>query len=53
MVPPIVRHGMGLTSALVLAAVAFVFLDGTVKWLVLGMAVVEAVLVPQLLKRTT
>jgi hypothetical protein len=44
---------MGLTSALVLAAVAFVFLDGTMKWLVLGMAVVEAVLVPQLLKRTT
>jgi hypothetical protein len=41
---------MGLSSALVLAVVALALLDGTVRWLVLGLAVVEAVAVPQFLK---
>ena len=52
MVPPIIRHGMGLTSALVLAAVAFVFLDGTMRWLVLGIAVLDLLVVPRVLKMT-
>jgi hypothetical protein len=42
---------MGLSSAAVLAAVAFAFLDGTMRWLVLGLVVIEVVLVPQLLKQ--
>jgi hypothetical protein len=41
---------MGLSSALVLAVVALVLLDGTVRWLVLGLALIEAIAVPQFLK---
>jgi len=48
---PVIRYGMGLSSAAVLAVVAFAFLDGTMRWLVLGLAVIEVVLVPQFLKR--
>lgn len=47
---PIVHYGMGLSSAMILAIVAFVFLEGTIQWIVLGCAVVEAVLLPQFLK---
>lgn len=47
---PAVRYGMGLSSALVLAVVALVLLDGTVRWLVLGLALIEAIAVPQFLK---
>lgn len=50
---PFVRYGMGLSSAVVLAAIAFVFLDGTMRWIVLGLAVVEAIFVPQFLKMAT
>ncbi|MFC4447696.1 hypothetical protein [Halorussus aquaticus] len=48
---PAVRYGMGLSSAAVLVFVALSFLDGITRWFVLGMAVLEVVLVPQLLKR--
>ncbi|NEU55854.1 hypothetical protein [Halorussus sp. MSC15.2] len=48
---PAIRYGMGLSSAAVLVFVALSFLDGITRWLVLGMAVLEVVLVPQLLKR--
>ena len=50
---PLVHYGIGLSSAVVLAVVAFAFLDGTIRWLVLGLAVVEALVVPQFLKRAT
>ncbi|WP_435151423.1 hypothetical protein [Haladaptatus sp. DFWS20] len=47
---PTIRYGMGLSSATILVLVAFFFLEGMMQWLVLGFAVVEAVLVPQFLK---
>ncbi|WP_195156017.1 hypothetical protein [Halococcus agarilyticus] len=48
---PAVRYGMGLSSAAILVFVAFTALDGTARWLVLGFAVLEIVLVPQVLKQ--
>jgi hypothetical protein len=47
---PLVRYGMAASSAAVLAVVAFVFVEGTVRWLVAGMAVLELLVVPQVLK---
>ena len=48
---PVVHYGMGFSSAAVLAFVAFVFLEGTMRWIVLGIALFEAAVVPQILKR--
>jgi hypothetical protein len=48
---PALSYGIGLSSAAVLAYVAFTFLDGQVRWLVLGLAALEIVVVPQVLKR--
>ncbi len=45
-----IRYGIGLSSAVMLVIVAFMVLEGTMRWLVMGIAVVEAVLTPQLLK---
>jgi hypothetical protein len=50
---PIIRYGLGLSSAAVLAVVALVFLDGTMRWIVLGFAAFEAVIFPQFLKMGT
>lgn len=47
---PVVCYGIGLSSAMILAIVAFVLLEGTIRWIVMGLAVVEAVILPQLLK---
>lgn len=47
---PVVRYGMGLSSAVILTIVAFGFLDGTMRWIVLGLAVMEIVFVPQIMK---
>lgn len=49
---PLVRYGMGLSSAVVLAAVAFLFLDGTMQLLVYGIAVFEAVFLPYFLGKS-
>lgn len=46
-----VRYGMGFSSAAILAFVAFAFLDGSIRWLVLGIVVLEIVVVPQVLKQ--
>ncbi len=48
---PAVRYGMGMSSAAILVIVAFVFLDGIARWFVLGLAVIEVLVVPQILKR--
>lgn len=47
---PAVRYGIGFTSAAILAVIAFAFFDGTIRWLVLGMAVLEITVFPQFLK---
>jgi hypothetical protein len=48
---PAVRYGVGLSSALVLTLVAFTLVEGIVRWLLLGIAVMEILVVPQILKR--
>ncbi|WP_115865138.1 hypothetical protein [Halorussus litoreus] len=47
---PVLRYGMAFSSAAILVFVAFAFLEGTIRWLVLGLAVVEVVLTPKFLK---
>jgi len=47
---PLGRYGMGIGSAAVLTFVAFTYLEGTMRWLVLGLAVLEIVVVPQIMK---
>jgi hypothetical protein len=47
---PRARYAVGLGSAAILVALAFLVLEGTVRWIVLGLAVVEVLIVPQLLK---
>lgn len=41
---------MGVASAVILTFVAFTSLDGTTRWLVLGLAVIEILVVPQVTK---
>ncbi|MWG35553.1 hypothetical protein [Halomarina oriensis] len=48
---PVVHYGMGLLSAAVLLFVAFQFLDGTARYVVVVMAALEVTVVPQILKR--
>ncbi|GGM44615.1 MULTISPECIES: hypothetical protein [Haloarcula] len=48
---PAIRYGLPLLSATVVAAVAFLFLEGTVRYVALGIAVLEVVVAPQILKQ--
>lgn len=50
---PLIRYGLGLSSAAILAAVAFFFLDGTIQLLVFALAAFEAVFLPYFLKVST
>lgn len=47
---PAVRYGISAVNAAILVVIAFVFLDGTMRWLVLGIAVLEVLITPQFLK---
>jgi hypothetical protein len=47
---PLVRYGIGFVSALIPAAVALAFLEGTMQLLALGIAVLDFVVTPQILK---
>ncbi|EMA17119.1 hypothetical protein [Haloarcula amylolytica] len=48
---PVVRYGIPLVSAAVVAAVAFLFLEGTIRYVALGIAALEVVVTPQILKQ--
>jgi hypothetical protein len=48
---PVVRYGIPLVSATVVAAVAFLFLEGTIRYVALGIAALEVVVAPQILKQ--
>ncbi|AAV46571.1 hypothetical protein [Haloarcula marismortui] len=48
---PAIRYGIPLVSATVVAAVAFLLLEGTIRYVALGIAVLEAVVAPQILKQ--
>lgn len=50
---PIVRYGLPAVNAAIIAVIAFVLLEGTVRWVALGIAVLEVLVVPQVLKRAT
>jgi len=48
---PVVYYGIPLVQALVILALAFTVLDGTVRLAALGVAVLNVILAPQILKR--
>jgi len=48
---PIVYYGIPLVQAVVIAALAFTVLDGTVRLAALGVAVLDVLIAPQILKR--
>jgi hypothetical protein len=48
---PVIRYGYACMSAAIIAVIAFTVLDGTIKWVALGIAVIELVVTPQILKR--
>lgn len=48
---PIIRYGYPLVTAAIIVLIAFTLLDGTIKWVALGIAVLEIIITPQLLKR--
>ncbi|WP_136715759.1 hypothetical protein [Halorientalis salina] len=47
---PAVRHGLGFSGALVLVLVGYFFLEGTMQLLVYGMALLDVIVTPQILK---
>jgi len=46
-----VRYGIALFNAILVAAIAFLFLSGTVRLVALGIAVLEVLVTPQIMKR--
>jgi hypothetical protein len=48
---PAIRYGFALSGALVMAFVAYSFLNGTIQLAVYGIALVDAIVTPQILKR--
>ena len=48
---PIFRYGVATSSATILVVTAWLFLDGPVRFLLLGMAALELLVVPWVLKR--
>jgi len=47
---PVVRYGISLVNAAVIAIIAFVLLEGTIRWVALGIAALEIIVTPQILK---
>jgi hypothetical protein len=47
---PLVRHGVGFLGAVTIAAVAFFFLEGTIQLVAYGVAVLDAIVTPQVLR---
>jgi len=47
---PAIRYGISFVNATVIALIAFVFLEGTIRWVALGIAVLEVIVTPQILK---
>ncbi|UWG47563.1 putative membrane protein [Halanaeroarchaeum sp. HSR-CO] len=47
---PAVRYGISLVNAGVIAAIAIVLLTGTIRWVALGIAALEVIVTPQILK---
>jgi hypothetical protein len=47
---PALRYGISFTNAAVIAIIAFTLLEGTIRWVALGIAALEAIVTPQILK---
>jgi hypothetical protein len=47
---PAVRYGIAIVQAAVIVAIAFFFLDGMIRWLALGIAALDLLVVPRVLK---
>ncbi|GAA0657473.1 hypothetical protein [Salarchaeum japonicum] len=47
---PVVRYGMGASSAIIIFAIAFTFTEGIMQTMLFAVAVVELLIVPQFLK---
>jgi hypothetical protein len=50
---PVVRYGIGLSGALVVAAVGYLYLEGTTQLLAYLIAVLDLLVTPEILKRAT
>jgi hypothetical protein len=48
---PAVHYGVPLVNAAIVAAIALTLLDGTARWVALGIAALELVVAPQILRR--
>jgi hypothetical protein len=48
---PLVRYGIGASGALIVAFVAYSYLDGTIQLLAYAVAVLDLLVTPQILKR--
>jgi hypothetical protein len=47
---PAIRYDISFVNAAVIALIAFAFLEGTIRWVALGIAALEVVVTPQILK---
>ena len=47
---PDIRYGISFVNAAVIALIAFAFLEGTIRWVALGIAALEVIVTPQILK---
>ena len=47
---PAIRYGISFVNAAVIAIIAFTLLEGTIRWVALGIAVLEVIVTPQILK---
>jgi hypothetical protein len=48
---PALRYGICFVNAIVIAIIAFTFLEGTIRWVALGIAALEVIVTPQILKQ--
>ncbi|ELZ96679.1 hypothetical protein [Haloferax sulfurifontis] len=48
---PALRYGLSIINAAIIAGIAFTLLEGTIRWVALGIAVLEVVITPQILKQ--
>jgi hypothetical protein len=48
---PTFRHAVGATGAVAVAAIAYLFLDGTVQLAAYAIAALDLLITPQILKR--
>jgi hypothetical protein len=47
---PAVRYGIALVNAAIVAIIAFTLLEGTIRWVALGIAALEVIVTPWILK---